>query len=214
MAWGKFIRTDGLNTLTDADLAYLASVPVATLVDFRTDQEAWRSPDKIPDSVKTVVHLPIAPGHLSPDSGKQIEEYDSPDEFMLDMYRDLALDKGITGAYRRFFARVQEKSGPPLLFHCSAGKDRTGIAAALILFTLGVEWEVILADYMASNVCLRDKYAAIIKGKPALQGLFTVKRIFLEEAFALIEAEHGSITGYLETALGVDIAAMRRRFLV
>ena len=214
VAWGKFFRTDGLSDLTDGDLAYLASIPVVTFADFRTDEESLRYPDRIPPTAKTVLHLPIAPGYLNPAGPRNLEDYGSPDEFMLHMYRDLALDKGITATYKKFFAAVQNEKDIPLIFHCSAGKDRTGIAAALILTTLGVDRETILEDYEISNVYLGNKYAALVKEKPYLQGLFTVKKAFLNEALTLIEAEYGSVPAYLEKALDVDIAGMRRRFLI
>ena len=214
VAWGKFFRTDGLSTLTEGDLAYLTSIPVVTIVDFRTAEENEHAPDKIPASVKNVLRLPIAPGYMSERAARNLEDYASPDEFMLEMYRDLALDPGITASYRQFFAAVQAEKDIPIIFHCSAGKDRTGLAAALILAALGVDRETILADYEASNRYLGDKYAPYIAKKPYLRGLFTVKKAFLLEAFRLLESEYGSLAAYLETALDVDIAAMRRRFLV
>lgn len=217
VAWGKFFRTDGLATLTEADLAYLASIPVAAIVDFRTAEEDERSPDAIPASVKNVARLPIAPGYMSDRAVKNLEDYATPDDFMFEMYRDLALDAGITDSYRQFFALVQAgefRDNLPVIFHCSAGKDRTGFAAALILHALGVDKRTILADYEVSNRYLEDKYAPYIVGKPHLKGLFTVKKAFLEEAFRLVESAHGSLETYLETVLDVDIAAMRRNFLV
>ncbi len=220
VVWRQLFRTDGLNTLTEADLACLAAIPVITVVDFRTAEENERSPDILPPSVKNVVHLPIAPGYMSERAVKKLEDYASPDDFMFEMYRDLALDAAITASYRQFFAVIQAgrdgRSGDtlPLIFHCSAGKDRTGFAAALILHALGVDREAILADYEASNGYLRDKYATVIAAKPHLKGLFTVKKAFLTEAFRLVESAYGSLEAYLETVLDVDIAALRRRFLI
>lgn len=212
--WGKFFRTDGLGELTDADLAYLASIPIRTIVDFRTAEEAAHLPDRIPASVTAAVSLPIAPGYMNPAESRALEEYESQDAFMLHMYRDLAQDPAIAATYKRFFAHVQAEGDIPLIFHCSAGKDRTGVAAALLLTALGVDRETIFRDYEASNVYLGDKYAGYIKANPHIKGLFTVKEAFLAEAFALIEATHGSVESCLETVLGVDITSMRRRFLV
>ena len=214
VVWGKLFRTDGLGSLTDADLAYLASIPVATIADFRTDEEDRHSPDRFPASVKHVLRLPIAPGYMSSRATQKLENYSHPDEFMLEMYRDLALDPQIVATYREFFASAQTEANLPLIFHCSAGKDRTGFAAALILHALGVDRQTILADYAVSNTYLGDKYAPYIEKHPHLKGLFTVKESFLEEAFTLVAVEYGSPDAYLENALGVDIHAMRRRFLV
>ncbi len=214
VAWGKLFRTDGLGALTDGDLAYLASIPIKTVIDFRTGDEAGRTPDKIPATVANIFPLPLAPGYLNPAAGKDVRDAAGSDAFMLRMYQELALDPAITATYRQFFSHVQNGGDIPLLFHCSAGKDRTGVAAALILLALGVDRETVLADYEMSNTYLGDKYASIIREKPHLLGLFTVKRVFLEEALRLIVSAYGSVTRYLETALAVDIAAMRRLFLI
>lgn len=214
VAWGKLFRTDGMGHLTDADLAYLATIPVKTVVDFRTAEESAHSPDRIPLTVASVVHLPIAPGYMNPAETRNLEDYESADAFMLHMYRDLALDARIAASYREFFARVQAADDVPLIFHCSAGKDRTGIAAAFILTALGVDREAVFNDYEVSNAYLRGKYAHLEEAKPYLKGLFTVKKAFLDEAFTLIEVDYGSITAYLENVLNVDIALMRDRYLV
>lgn len=123
-------------------------------------------------------------------------------------------DPAIAGTYRAFFAHVQESAALPLLFHCAAGKDRTGFAAAMILFALGVDEETIFADYEASNAYLGDKYAPAIAANPEHGGLFTVKRAYLEESLRAIEQEYGHVETYLESALAVDIQLMRERFLV
>ena len=214
VAWGKLFRTDGLGSLTDADLAYLASIPIATIVDFRTSEEHEHSPDKIPASVKKVLRLPIAPGYMSARATQALENYNHSDEFMFEMYHDLVTDPLIMAAYKRFFAAVQTEDDLPLIFHCSAGKDRTGFAAALALHSLGVDRQTILVDYESSNGYLGDKYAPYIEKYPHLRGLFSVKKSFLEEALSLTEAEYGSTDRYLETVLDVDIARMRQRFLL
>lgn len=210
-AWGRFFRTDDLANLTKADLAYLASIPVATVVDFRTDRERNGAPDKIPSSVTRDVHFPVAPGFLGDGAGTR---YDNADQFMLALYRDLVHDPAIAETYKQFFALVQDSDRVPLLFHCAAGKDRTGLAAALILTALGVDREAIYADYEASNTYLGDKYAPLIAANPEHGGLYRVKRMFLAEAFARLEDAHGSVERYLETVLNVDIRRMRQLYLL
>ena len=212
--WGKLFRTDGLGSLTDADLSYLAGIPIMTIADFRTTEEDQHSPDRFPASVKNVLRLPIAPGYMSSRATQKLENYSHPDEFMLEMYRDLALDPLIVATYRDFFASVQTEANLPLIFHCSAGKDRTGFAAALLLHSLGVDRQTILADYEISNIYLGDKYAPYIEKHPHLKGLFSVKKSFLESAFTLLEGEYGSLEAYLENALDVSISTMRHRFLI
>lgn len=209
--WGKLFRADDMGGLTKADLAYLASIPIKTVADFRTDAERAATPDKLPASVVNAPHLPVAPGHLNPSSASV--EYGSTDAFMMAIYRDLALDDAITAVYRRFFSHVQCESDLPLLFHCSAGKDRTGFAAALILLALGVDKDTAMADYEASNEHLGDKYAPLIAANGGQGGLYTVKPSFLLAALDGIQTKYGSVETYLETALNVDIQAMRARYL-
>ena len=211
--WGKLFRTDDLQNLTKDDSAYLSSIPVATIVDFRTHYERDKGPDTIPPGVKNALHYPITPGNLDPRKNSP-EDFGGMDNFMLAIYRDLVNDAAITATYRAFFRRVQQNADLPLLFHCSAGKDRTGFAAAMILFALGVDRETIFSDYEASNAYLGDKYAAIIAANPEHGGLFTVKPAYLEESLRVIEQEHGNVETYLTSVLDVDIALMRERFLM
>lgn len=213
VVWGKLFRTDDLQSLTREDSAYLASIPLTTIVDFRTRYERDKKPETIPAGVKNALHYPIMPGNLDPRKTSP-ESSGDMDSVMLAIYRDFVRDSAIVGTYRAFFAHVQENADLPLLFHCAAGKDRTGFAAAMILFALGVDREAIFADYEASNIYLGDKYAPAIAANPEHGGLFTVKRAYLEESLQAIEQEYGQVETYLESALAVDIRLMRERFLV
>ncbi len=212
-AWGKLIRADGLNGLSDADLAYLASVPLTTIADFRNEHEAAKSPDRIPPSVKRHLHLAITPGRLEAGNPKAIFASPAGDEFMEEMNRTLALDPRIQAVYREFFSKVQHEENLPLLFHCSAGKDRTGFAAALILLSLGVDREAVLADYMASERHLAGKYDDLMTRYPDHAALFMVKPSYLEAALDAIDERYGSVERYMREALDVDIEKMKALFL-
>lgn len=210
--WGKLFRTDDLQNLTPRDLAYLASIPVATIVDFRTPGERAKAPDAVPAGVKNVLHYPITPGNLHPNE-EGAPQHGDMDKFMRAIYRALVGDPAIAATYRAFFARIGNDGDLPLIFHCAAGKDRTGFAAALILLALGVDRETVFADYEFSNACLSSKYASLIAKAPEFGGLYIVKRAYLEEALHLVEREHGSVERYLTTILGVNIPRLRESFL-
>lgn len=212
-AWGRLVRADGLSRLDAADLAYLASVPLVTVVDFRNEDEAAKSPDRLPASVTRHLHLAITPGRLEAGNPKAIFAKPAGDDFMEEMNRTLALDPDIQARYREFFRQVQDRERLPLLFHCSAGKDRTGFAAALILLSLGVDRDAVLADYMASERHLAGKYDELMALYPDNVALFTVKPSYLEAALDAVEAEYGSIGRYLTEVLGVDLVTMRELFL-
>lgn len=213
VALGKLFRADSLGQLTDDDLALLNAIPITTIVDFRTEAEKTRLPDKLPGSVKHLLHYPIQPGGIDPREPGVDFGNDGGYGFMLKVSRELVLDKDIAATYRDFFQHVQQRSRLPLLFHCSAGKDRTGIAAGLILLSLGVDKEQVLADYMASAVFLQGKYDDIMARHPDKHELFGVRPEFFFAAVQAMEEHSGSVEEYLTGTLGVDLRRMRSLFL-
>lgn len=209
----RFIRGDELGSLTDSDLDLLSRRPVKTVVDFRTLDETETFSDRLPDSVDTNLHLPIVPGNLDAAYGGGFKTPGTMENFMFNVYRHLPTDREITDTYRRFFELAQDASRLPLLYHCTAGKDRTGMASAAILLALGVDRETIIDDYLASNICLAKKYDRLARKYPEMvPGLF-VRREYLETAFDAIDKKYGSVNDYLAGQLGIDIEAFRRRNL-
>ncbi|MDR2075767.1 MAG: tyrosine-protein phosphatase [Desulfovibrio sp.] len=203
--WGSILRADDLQALTPDDQAYLAGLPLRTVLDFRLEQEAARFPDRLPPTVRRRLSRPILAGARNAGAASFSEE--EADAFMTDIYRYLALAEKPLAVYRELFHLLQwEEDAQPLLFHCSAGKDRTGFAAALVLLSLGVPQETVLRDYLASRLCLTGKY-------PSSAGIFSVREIYLRTALEEIVRVHGSLGGYLENVLAVDQERMRRLYL-
>lgn len=213
VAWGVFFRADDLGGLTPEDEHYLTTLPLRTVVDFRTPEEAARAPDKIPSSVKCVLAYPVALARIDPRTIEKQLEGSNPDAFMKDIYRQLVLNDEARAVYTSLFALLQRGNTLPILFHCSAGKDRTGLASALILLSLGVDRETVMEDYLASARHLEDKYADLRNKIPRFAPFLTVKPEFLESAFAAMEERYGSVDNYLTQALGVNIEVMRRNYL-
>ena len=129
------------------------------------------------------------------------------------MNRLLVSDPPCVRAFRIFFAIVQNNLSAPLIFHCSAGKDRTGMAAALVLYSLGVDEQTIMEDYLSSKIYLSDKYDAFIAKYPRAESIFTVKKMFLQAGINQIKRDHGTVMDYLTKVLKVDIVKMRRLYL-
>lgn len=213
IAPGRLFRTDDMHSLSPGDLDFLASIPITTVIDFRSQGEVARHPDKLPHSVKNHFIFPIVPGRL---------ELWNPDEllrakgglgFMTDIYRSLILDDNSIDVYRDFFLRVQSEEHLPLLFHCSAGKDRTGMAAVFILLALGVNEETVMADYLDSNTCLAGKYDREIALRPERAPIFFADPAYLHAAVAAMEEKIGGVERYLTRVLGVDTQKMRDCFL-
>lgn len=209
--WGKFIRADELGRLTDADLAYLASVPVVTVVDFRAQSEVERMPDRYPQTVVGKYHLEVNPGNVI-GMEDEIGSAEAAAETMRTMYRAMINDPNVVAQYRRFFELLQGGE-VPVAYHCSAGKDRTGMASALILFALGVDEGKIMEDYLLSNKYLGSKYESYIAAHPEIEPLMIVDRSFLEAGIEEMVKLYGSPEGFLREALGVDIDGFRSQYL-
>ena len=210
---GRLFRADDLHGLCPEDLDILAAIPIATVIDFRSQSEALRNPDKLPASVRNHLLLPIVPGRLEPWNPDEGLRAKGGHGFMADIYRSLVLDEPCIAMYREFFRCVQSGDCLPLLFHCSAGKDRTGMAAVFILLSLGVDWEHIVRDYMDSNICLAGKYDNIIARRPERAPIFFADPGYLHAAIAAMEEKSGSVDRYLISVLGIDPERMRACFL-
>ena len=207
VAWGKLFRSDDLMNLTPTDLAYLAGIPLVTAIDFRTQNEISWAPDKLPDTVRHHYYYHIVPGGVDKDiSERQLQQEGGASAFMRHIYCQLVVDKNIIDTYRKFFKRILEQDKQPLLFHCSAGKDRTGWAAALFYFALGVHTDDIFEDYMLSATYIEGKY-------PAGNERFTVKPSYLNAALSQVKESFGSMDKYLSEVLKIDLKKLRSMFL-
>ncbi|MDR2608493.1 MAG: tyrosine-protein phosphatase [Treponema sp.] len=125
------------------------------------------------------------------------------------VYPEKDLVTGFLAEYKLFFQTLKNEANFPLIFHCSAGKDRTGFAAALLLSLLGVDREIIINDYLLSAENVREKYAPYVElikqrtgGRGDIEPLVTVKREYIEAAFARIDDEWGGIENYFTNKMG------------
>ena len=203
--WEMIIRSGDLNKLTDRDLECLNNMQIRTFIDFRDSAEIEAAPDKTPASWQQTYPLSIDAGSMV---DLQSVSMDSTGTIMIEINK--ALVNQHQEIYKEFFRIVSDESQAPLLFHCSAGKDRTGLAAALFLAALGVDREVIIEDYLLSAVYLEDKYAEEIKKFPPLEPLMTVKRSYIEAAFNEIDNQYGGVENYLKEYLAVDINTLKK----
>lgn len=204
VARGHIYRSAALHTLTDADLATLLRLGVRVVCDFRGEAEQEMAPSRLPDTAK---HHSLA---IQPTIGASL--------------RDLAENAEATGAHASAVLQAAYATYPldwahqyramfdlllaeetPLLFHCTAGKDRTGVAAALILSALGVDRDVIREDYMATNrIWQPDASLADHLTPAARKAMLSADLAYLDTAFAAIEAAYPSMDAYLEDRLGLS----------
>lgn len=211
--WGKILRSDDLSALTPGDLTYLASIPIRSVVDFRSKQEIDMAQDKIPLKDTKYYQLSIEPGNLNDLRNFVNLKSDDVEDKMKVMNEYFVTQEDAIAQWKEFFRILQQDGDEPLVFHCSAGKDRTGMAAALTLLALGVPEQTVMDDYMLSNRYLTGKYKEYIDLYPQLKSLFLVKPEFLQAGLDKMKKEYGSAEKFLTDKLGVDIDQLRAKYL-
>ena len=214
--WRQIFRSNHLGHLTDDDATLLRSLGVKSAFDFRGTAERTAALCGMPDI--TVHSLPVEPTVVA--ALRAIAARGTPlsadhaVEVMRDSYRSYVQQN--TPRYRTLFAHLLEDRAP-LVIHCTAGKDRTGFACALILHTLGVPDEVIADDYLLTNrYYLRDPNSGSDLPEHVKQVLGTVQPAFLGAAFEAIDADYGSLETYLKDGIGLGAAertALAARYL-
>lgn len=215
--WGKVFRSDDLHTLTDADLKYLSSIPIITIVDFRSKEEISAAPDRIPESAHNDYAFSISPGNLTAPSDSSAFDLSALKSLDLDSVMtainiQLVADPESNKVYRKFFKLLEEHRGP-LLFHCTAGKDRTGMAAALFLMALGVDEKTVMDDYLLSNEYIKEKFADMVARYPFFAPLAGVNAKYLQAGIDRIKEEYGSVETYLQKVLDVNMEKLREIYL-
>lgn len=201
--WGLLYRSGALSAMTEGDRTLLQERGIRTVVDFRAaDEKAAVPAAALPSTARLLEELPIDAGNLM----AIVPTARGADTEMRRMYR--ALPGEAVPRYRRLFALLADPENAPLLFHCSMGKDRTGLAAALILYALGADNDTIFADYLESDVQIRARLGVRMDAEPDRAPYMTIRRDYLETAFACIE-ESGGMDHYLGVQLGADIPRLR-----
>jgi len=207
--WGRLFRSAELKNLSPADLRSLDALRIARVIDFRGPYEVSKAPDRIPQHAIRI-SLPAGSERVGDSTYMQsLLSYPNPDSAMIQFYRDT---RPFAARYKPLFDELLALNpDSALVFHCSAGKDRTGIATALILYALGVDERTIVDDYLASNVFRRQENArsAAMMAKfmhvdqDYALTLMSVKEDYLQSTFHAIREQYGSLDGFLVTAMGL-----------
>lgn len=149
--WNKIYRASALNRLTSADQQRLRDMHITFACDMRTEEEVDDTPDNLPDSI----HYRNLPAHNGDSRLMAVANILFKKDFLpnllKDLYTRIMLDDN-PQVFTEITQLAADSDNLPLIIHCAAGKDRTGIATALILSLLGVDDETIIADYTLSNL--------------------------------------------------------------
>jgi protein-tyrosine phosphatase len=216
--WGLVFRSGSLADLTPTDEQRIAELGIKVVCDFRANRERESRPSRWPDFA--TVDLWTRDHESS--VGDLLEALKRPDttaatirDRMIAAYRQLPYEQA--DSYRELFRRIAAGS-LPLVFHCSAGKDRTGIAAALLLTSLGVPRDAVIEDYLLTERFF-EGLCRIVFADPATarfrhvdlsiwEPMLRADRAYIQAMFETLDKSHGSIEAYLRDVLGID-GAMR-----
>lgn len=225
--WQRLIRSGHLNTLDETDLSLLTGMNIKLDLDFRAPGEVKAQPDKVP--VTAAYHrLSVFQTDRTDASHSQTEiEAELSDDpqagynHMLGVYRDMVTTSQAKQAYQEFFdLLLNSDPNSAVLFHCTAGKDRTGMGAILLLSALNVDRQTSVKDYLFTNTVNQDFLTQVVDqikqaGKsPAYaentRSLMSVSQDYIDAALHIIDHEYGSIRNYINQYLGITEHQMNR----
>lgn len=231
---GVVFRSTDLSRLTDTDRETLATLQLTTVFDLRTAAEVERRPDRLPDGA-VHIGLDVFADRAGASVAASLPEFvANPDlvakelsdgraeQYMLGSYRDFVTLPSATASYRRMATGIAHGEVPALV-HCSAGKDRTGWAAASLLLFAGADEDDVFADYLRTNELLLPTFEPLfakfreVGGDPAvLRPLLGVQRNYLEATLDEVTNRFGTIEHYFAAGLGLDddtLQALRTRLV-
>ncbi|MBI9102152.1 MAG: tyrosine-protein phosphatase [Spirochaetales bacterium] len=215
--WGLLYRSAVLRSLTADDRKYMDRLGIKYVVDFRSVNEKEKDGDKIDEGID-YKHMPIAAG--GDDLQQKIQEFIHGKReldihlFMIDMYKEII--QNFSGIYREWLTGfLQAEKQLPQVFHCTAGKDRTGLGSAIILSILNVPQETIFEDYLLTNTCnqrINNKILSRIKlitlfrtKKGDISPLLMAHEDYLSTAFSEIDKIWGSFDNYCHAEDGLNL---------
>ena len=213
---GHVFRSDHLASLTAQDEQRLQALGVKHSLDFRGVAEYTATPYAIPgvERVALTIEPTVIARMQALVAQGVVPTTEETVELMRETYRDFVNRNAVT--FGRFLKHLLEQPTPQV-FHCTAGKDRTGFAAALLLSALGVDRATIEHDYLLTNQLYRRDPRLEGQGHPhVMQVLWQVQPAFLHAAFEAVDAQHGGMPDYLHGAVGLspqELADLQRLLL-
>ena len=222
---GLLFRSDKLSKLTNDDIQKIKDLNIKHIIDFRSSTEKSHA-HNISIYGINYIEMPI-------DADNQLSELQdivngvsnkNVKDFLIDVNHDFIVK------YHQIFSdliKIILEKREPILFHCTAGKDHTGFAAALILYLLDFNMNYIYNDYLHSNTCLEGNVSGLLtyianlmnvseERAQLLMPLLLVDKEYLDEAFITANAVHGSFDNYITDSLNItpDMIGELRNYLL
>jgi len=214
----RLLRSGELYNLSPTDIALLSDTHnVRHIIDFRSAAEIQKGPDAtISNTQYHHIEMLGDYGQTSPALAllQKMSKHVTAHNLMMSLYEHLILSRIAQAGFRQFLNIVIDNTEGSIIWHCYAGKDRTGLSAFFVLHLLGASETTIYDDYLLTNVLRKNANDIILAGLAAngadehelafAQTLLTVDKDYLDHAIALINTHYGSIDNYLEHVLGIS----------
>jgi len=213
--WGRIYRSGELAKLTDADLATVEGLDIKLVCDLRSPGEVTIGPDRLPAGAESVA-IPITDDSQDPVAIRNavlagdVSSLGAPGELLTEGNAQFVTEH--TDDYAALMERVMDPAAQPANLHCTAGKDRAGLGAALVLLTLGVPEKTVMEDFLlsneyraASNEKTLSQLSALLDPSEieVMRGILEVRPEYLQAALDAMDEEYGSVDGYLRKGLGI-----------
>ena len=223
--WGVLYRSDSIAELDAQDVDLLRQLHLSVVTDFRSAREREGAEDRLPQQSPPIVYRTVSVNNPVLDVaelGRRVYAGEITNAELLALLdrRAYITDPALRAAWGNWLRSLSQPGELPQLFHCTAGKDRTGFAAAIALLAVGVPRETVMDDFLLSNQFLAQRIA---EGTARIQSATTadldpevlaqvigVSASSLKGAFAEMEIQYGSIEGYIRDGLGIDEATRAR----
>jgi protein-tyrosine phosphatase len=218
--WGQVFRADALHGFSSEDLALYDRLGLRAVYDLRGELERNERPNPVPSRQLTVIGRPANTEAASPPPSAVT----AADGEQLLHERYVGLIEHAAVQIGELYVALSEDDALPAVFHCHAGKDRTGVVAALLLDALGVERETILDDYeLTARYRLRthqeSSYHRLVESgmsPEAAAAVLTTPRWAMQQALEDLDRRYGGVAEYLQGPAGMDpnnLRALRRRLV-
>lgn len=215
--WGKIYRSAEISRLTNSDLEKLEAMKIHYVLDFRGPAEVAAGADKVPNAAIRI-SLPAGSEEVGDRSKmfKSMSTATEGDSIMLPFYSNI---DAYPKRYKPMFeALINNANDSALVYHCTAGKDRTGIATALILYALGVDEQTIMSDYLATNYYRKSDNGRMRKmlidtyhiNEAVVDDVLGVKETYLKATFQAITNKYGSINNFLKSEMGLNKSSIKK----
>ncbi|WP_299536121.1 tyrosine-protein phosphatase [uncultured Streptomyces sp.] len=216
---GVVFRSGQLSDLDPEHDMAVAALGIRTVVDLRTADERHWAPDRLPVGARLFVadvlgnNPGVAPARLrallaDPEAAQEALGGGRAEELFAETYRTMVLSPGASAACRAFLETAADAAARPVLFHCTAGKDRTGWATAVLLMILGAGRDTVREEFLAVNPAVRTAFVPQVQrfldagGDPDIAAaVIEVRPRYLQVALDAVDERWGGLEGYVEKGL-------------